>query len=83
MKFHLYEVLEVYPERERQARIEMLAKFEQAIKLFYQADFYFARTLFTEILKACPNDALTKHYIFKCESCLNNYAVNMGFSLFE
>lgn len=83
LKFHLYEVLEVYPERERQARMEMLAKFEQAIKLFYQADFYFARTLFTEILKACPNDELAKHYIFKCESCLNNYAMNSGFSLFE
>ena len=83
MKFNLYEVLDAYPARERQCRIDTLTKFNEAIKLFYQSDFYFARTLFTEILKDCPEDDVAKHYIFRCESCLNEE--NKGdhrFSLF-
>lgn len=84
LKFQLYEILDVYPERERKSRIEATAKFEEAIQLFYQADFYFARTAFTEILKNCPNDNLVKHYIFKCEKCLNNSVRNQNeFSLFD
>lgn len=83
MKFNLYEVLDAYPVRERQGRMDNLAKFNEAIKLFYQSDFYFARTLFTDILKDCPEDDVAKHYIFRCESCLNEE--NKGdnrFSLF-
>ena len=81
MKFNLYEVLDAYPARERQCRIDTLAKFNEAIKLFYQSDFYFARTLFTEILKDCPEDDVAKHYIFRCESCLNEE--NKGDSRFS
>lgn len=84
LKFQLYEILEVYPESERKCRMETSVKFEEAIKLFYQSDFYFARTAFTEILKKCPNDNLVKHYIFKCEKCLNNNMRNYNeFSLFD
>lgn len=71
LKFHLYEILDAISARERQNRINMLEKFDEAIRLFYQSDFYFARTLFTEILKECPDDDVAKHYIFRCESCLN------------
>lgn len=71
MKFNFYEILDAYPAKERQQRIDTHEKFDEAMKLFYQSDFFFARTLFTEILKDCPHDDVTKHYIFRCESCLN------------
>lgn len=70
-KFNLYEILDAYPAKERQQRIDTCEKFDEALRLFYQSDFYFARTLFTEILKDCPQDNVAKHYIFQCESCLN------------
>lgn len=71
LKFNLYEILDAYPAGERQERLDSNEKFEEALRLFYQSDFYFARTLFTEILKDCPRDHVAKHYIFQCESCLN------------
>lgn len=73
--FKLYEILDAYPAKERQGRIDTKPRFEEAMKLFGQADFYFARTIFTEILKDCPDDDVAKHYIFKCERCLeeNNH----------
>lgn len=71
LKFNLYEMLDAYPAGERQERLDSNEKFEEALRLFYQSDFYFARTLFTEILKDCPRDHVAKHYIFQCESCLN------------
>lgn len=74
-KFKLYEILDAYSAIERQRRIEASEKFAEAMKLFYQSDFYFARTLFTEILKDCPDDDVAKHYIFKCESCLDEMNV--------
>lgn len=71
MQFGIYEILDAYPVGERQKRVENIDKFNEALTLMYQSDFYFARTLFTEILKECPEDDVAKHYIFKCESCLN------------
>ena len=71
LKFGIYEILDAYPVGERQKRVENIDKFNEALTLMYQLDFYFARTLFTEILKECPEDDVAKHYIFKCESCLN------------
>ncbi len=80
-KFRLYEILDAYSAAERQRRIDTTEKFAEAMKLFYQSDFYFARTLFTEILKDCPDDDVAKHYIFKCESCLDE--MNVGESKFS
>lgn len=71
MKLNLYEVLDAYPAKERQQRLMARDAFDAALRLFYQEDFFFARTAFTEILKDCPQDAVAKHYIFRCESCLN------------
>lgn len=83
MQFKVYEILDAYPSGERQRRIDNIEKFNEALKLMYQSDFYFARTLFTEILKECPEDDVAKHYIFKCESCLNgDNDGNDDFSLF-
>lgn len=66
-QFRFYEILEVYPENEKQKRIATAERFSQALELFYQNDFYLARLLFMEILKECPEDHLAKHNLFVCE----------------
>ena len=70
-KYNLYEVLDAYSMKERQKRLDSKEKYDEAMQLFYQSDFYFARILFTEILKECPDDDVVKHYIFRCEKCLS------------
>ena len=65
--FRFYEILEVYPEHEKQKRFAAAEKFSQALELFYQNDFYLARLLFMEILKECPQDHLARHNLFVCE----------------
>ncbi|MBQ7955235.1 MAG: hypothetical protein IJ282_05745 [Lachnospiraceae bacterium] len=69
--FKIYEILDACPAAERQRRIETSAKFEKALNLFYQGDYYLGRTLFTEVLKVCPDDEVAKGYLFLCERCLN------------
>lgn len=65
--YRFYEILDVYSEKERERRCQMMGKFDQALKLFYQNDFYLARLMFTEILKECPKDPLATRYLFICE----------------
>lgn len=66
-KYRFYEVLEVYPEEEKQRRSRTKEKFEASIELFYQNDFYLARLGFSEVLKECPKDRLAVWYLFACE----------------
>ncbi len=70
--FKLYEILDVYPERERRMRMRADEKLQQGIKLFYQDDYYLARNAFTEALKECPSDGLSKWYLFTCEYFLDH-----------
>ncbi len=42
--------------------------------MFYEKDFYFARNMFTDILREVPTDAVTKWYLFECERLLNEQA---------
>lgn len=70
--FKLYEVLDAYPAKERQIRLDTKQKFQEALNLFYQDDFYLARSLFTEVLKENPTDEVTKWYVFLCEKCLDS-----------
>ena len=51
LTFKIYEILDAYPAGERQKRIDAKDKFEQALNLFYQEDYYLGRNLFTEVLK--------------------------------
>lgn len=67
LSFRLYEVLEVYEEEERQLKIRTNRKFQKGLKLFYQSDFYLARSSFAEVLKESPKDAVAKWYLFRCE----------------
>ncbi len=69
--FKLYEILDACPAKERQRRLDTKEKFERALNLFYQGDYYLGRNLFTEVLKECPDDELAKGYLFLCEKCLN------------
>ena len=70
-KIRLYEVLDVCPEKERSRKLSYDEKFQQAIRLFYQNDFYLARSAFTEIVKESPEDRIAKWYLFTCEKYLN------------
>ena len=82
--FKIYEVLDAYPSGERLSRIELIPKFKKALGLFYKGDFYLARNTFSEVLKDCPTDEVSKWYIFLCEKCLNGEnADRQIFSLFS
>lgn len=70
-QFPLYEILDAHPTRERQRRMAGRRKFQQALDLYYQSDFYLARNLFSEVLRSCPGDEVAKWYLFLCESGLN------------
>ncbi len=67
----LYEVLDVCPVRERTIKMNTLFRFNEALELFYEKDFYLARTKFSEILKELPDDMLVKWYVFESDRYLN------------
>lgn len=67
----LYEVLDALPASLRQVREDTLKSFSEALKLFYERDFYFARNTFSEILRKSPEDRVAKWYLFECEKYLD------------
>lgn len=67
----LYEILDVYAEKERKERVRHQELFQKAIELYYQNNFYLARNTFTEVVKSCPTDMVAKWYLFTCEKHLN------------
>lgn len=70
-KINMYEVLDAYDVRERDCRLAVCDRFAQALELFYQHDFYLARSAFSDILKELPTDEISKWYLFTCETYLN------------
>ncbi|MCC8140652.1 MAG: hypothetical protein LIO67_10225 [Lachnospiraceae bacterium] len=70
-RLDLYEMLEAYPQPERKPKIETLDRFEKALELFYQNDFYLARNAFSDVLKVNPMDRMARWYLFTCEKYLN------------
>ena len=70
-KMNMYEVLDAYDVGERGRRQAICEKFARALELFYQHDFYLARSGFSEILKELPTDEIAKWYLFTCETYLN------------
>jgi len=82
--FKIYEILDACPAKERQKRLDTKEKFEKALNLFYQEDYYLGRNLFTEVLKECPDDEVAKWYLFLCEKCLNaEYGKSVSGALFS
>lgn len=69
--YKLYEVLDAYPELERELRRGYDQRFQEAINLFYHNDFYLARNLFSSLLRACPGDGIARWYLFACERFFN------------
>jgi len=72
----LYEILDVCPEQERKAKRKADEKFQKALALFYQFDFYLARSGFADVLKEAPQDKLSKWYLFTCEKYLDKTGGN-------
>ena len=82
--FKIYEILDAYTAKERLRKIDLQLRFQKALNLFYQSDFYLARNTFSEVLKECPTDEVAKWYLFLCESYLNgNEKGKLTFALFE
>lgn len=69
--YKLYEVLDAYPELERELRRSYDQRLQEAINLFYRNDFYLARNLFSTLLRACPGDGIVRWYLFACERFFN------------
>lgn len=69
--YRLYEILDAYPELEREVRRDYDARFQEALNLFYHSDFYLARNLFSALLRACPSDGVVRWYLFACERFFN------------
>ena len=67
----LYEVLDAHPAELRKKRMRTLDKYNEALNLFYEKDFYIARTKFSEILKDTLEDNLIKWYVFESDRYLN------------
>ncbi len=69
---NLYEVLNAYKEQERRSKLDLNAKFQNALQLFHKRDLYLARSAFSEIIKEDRTDGVAKWYLFECERYLND-----------
>lgn len=69
--YKLYEILDVYSDVEKAARLQYDGKFQEALRCFYQDDFYLARNGFSAILKTCPEDGIARWYLFASERFYN------------
>ena len=67
----LYEVLDAHPAKVRAERLSTLDRYNEALRLFYEKDFYIARTKFSEILRETPDDTLIRLYVFESDRYLN------------
>ena len=66
----LYEVLDACDEKQRSEKLATLDRFNEALKLYHDKDFYLARNMFSEILKETPTDKLVRWYVFESEKYL-------------
>lgn len=65
--YKLYELLDAYPQMERELRRGYDARFQEAVNLFYRNDFYLARNLFSALVRVSPGDGIARWYLFACE----------------
>ncbi|MBO6215107.1 MAG: hypothetical protein J6N76_06180, partial [Lachnospiraceae bacterium] len=75
-RINFYEVLDADESESRRNKKRMENEFKEALDLFYEMDFYFARNAFTDILREAPEDDMTKWYLFECERLLNESALS-------
>ena len=72
----LYEVLDACDEKQRSEKLATLDRFNKALKLYHDKDFYLARNMFSEILKETPTDKLVRWYVFESERDLHEGAAD-------
>ena len=83
-RIRFYEVLDACSEAERRKKSSSDEKFQAALELFYQYDFYLARSSFSEILKENQEDEIVKWYLFTCQKYLNqSYSGEISFELWD
>ncbi|MBP5608539.1 MAG: hypothetical protein J6X66_09785, partial [Lachnospiraceae bacterium] len=78
-KIKLYEILEAEIPSVRSIRSSQKPRFEEALRLFFEKDFYIARSRFSEVLRVSPDDEISKWYLFECERYLNDENVSNTF----
>lgn len=74
-RLRLYEALDACVLAQRRLKEETDTRFQKGLELFYQHDFYLARSTFSDVLKENPEDAMAKWYLFICENYLNQVHV--------
>lgn len=70
--YKLHQILEGCSDMEKSLCLSYDDKFQKAIGLFCQNDFYLARNLFSAVLKLNPADGIARWYLFACEHYFNN-----------
>jgi hypothetical protein len=81
-EYRLYEILDCLSDKERDLKTGYDDKVQNAIRLFYENDFYSAMVAFSSILKQNPMDGLVRWYAFACERYFNEGdAVNVRYNL--
>lgn len=82
--FRLHEILDACPQAEKTAKIKNKECFEKALQLYYDNDLYLARSAFADILKECPQDGISRWYVFACDERFNREeSLDEGHELFR
>lgn len=71
IEIKLFEVLDDHGQKEREEKLATLDKFNKALQLYLDKDFYSARNMFSEILRETPSDKLVRWYVFESERYLH------------
>jgi hypothetical protein len=83
-KYDLYEILDVCSQTQELGRLKNKENFEKALKYFYANDLYVARNMFSEIVKECPDDGISRWYVFACDEMFNRQGNgNSNYGLFS
>jgi hypothetical protein len=69
--FKLYEILDAYSQSQKLGRLKNMENFDKAMRLYYANDLYLARSLFSDIVKECPDDGIARWYAFACDELFN------------
>jgi hypothetical protein len=81
--YDLYEILDAYAQSQKLSRLKNMENFNNALKLYYANDLYLARSLFSDIVKECPDDGIARWYAFACDELFNREdRTNVRYDLF-
>jgi hypothetical protein len=69
--YKIYEIFDAYSQSQRQERMKNCEAFEKALSLYYSNDLYLARSMFSNIVKECPDDGIARWYAFACDEMFN------------